>query len=62
MLESVCNKVAGLQLSCEYFKIFKSSFNHKTYPVAASKKFINFPGKHEWQRRNRFIFLKDMTE
>ena len=46
MLESLFNKVAGLQLSCEYFKIFKNSFFHKTTPVAASEKFINFPGKH----------------
>ena len=29
MLESLFNKVAGLQLSCEYFEIFKSSFFHK---------------------------------
>ena len=36
VLESVFNKVAGLQLSCEYCEIFKNSFFHKTPPVAAS--------------------------
>ena len=45
MLESVFNKVAGLQLSCKYCKIFKNSFFHKTSPVAASEKFIIFQGK-----------------
>ena len=57
VLESLDNKVAGLQLSCEYCAIFKNSFFHKTSPVAASEKFINFPGKQQWRRRNRFIFL-----
>ena len=42
--ESLFNKVAGLQLSCEYCKNFKNSFFHKTPPVAASEKFKNFPG------------------
>ena len=51
-VESVFNKVAGLQLSCKYCETFKSSFFHKTRPVAASEKFINFPGKHVWRRRN----------
>ena len=50
VLEYVFNKVAGLQLSCGYCKIFKSSFFHKTHPVTASEKFINFLGKHEWRR------------
>ena len=36
VLESFFNKVAGLQLSSEYCKIFKDSFFHKTPPVAAS--------------------------
>ena len=40
-LESVFNKVAGLQLSFEYCKIFKNSFFHKTPLMAASEKFIN---------------------
>ena len=57
VLESVFNKVAGLQLSCEYCEIFKKSFFRKTSPVAASEKFINFPAKHQWWRRNRFIYL-----
>ena len=61
MLESVFNKIAGLQLSCEYCKIFKSGFFHKIPPVAASEKFINFPGKHQWRGRNRFIFLINTT-
>ena len=62
MLESLFNDVAGLQLSCEYCKIFKNSFFHKAPPVAASEKFINFPGKHQWRRFNRFFFLKNTTE
>ena len=44
--ESLFYKVVGLQLSCEYGKIFKNSFLHKTPPVAASSKFIDFLGKH----------------
>ena len=62
MSESVFNKVAGLELSCEYCETFKNSVFHKTHPVAASEKFINFPGKHEWRRRNRFSFLINTTE
>ena len=62
MLESRFNKVAGLQLSCEYCEIFKNSFFHKTPPLAASEKFINFPGKHQWRRRNKFIFFINTTE
>ena len=57
VLECVFNKVVGLELSCEYCEIFKNSCFHKTPPVSASKKFINFPGKSQWRRRNRFIFL-----
>ena len=57
VLESLYNKVAGLQLSCEYCKIFKNSFFHKTHPVAASEKFISFQGKHQWRIRYRSIFL-----
>ena len=33
---------------------------HRT-SVAASEKFINFPGKHQWRRRNEFIFLVNAT-
>ena len=62
MIESVFNKVAGLQLSCDYCEIFKNSFFHKTPLVAASGKFINFPGKRQWQRRNRFVFLINTIE
>ena len=65
VLESVFNKVAGvlsLQLSCEYCKIFRKSFFYKTPPVAASEKFINFPEKHQWRRRNRLIFLINTSE
>ena len=54
MLESLFDKVAGLQLSCEYCEIFKNIFFHKTPPVAASEKFINLQGKHQWWRRTRF--------
>ena len=60
MLEYVFNRVAGLQLSCEYCKVFKNSFFQKTPPVAGSEKSINLPGKHQWWRRNRFIFLLNM--
>ena len=46
-LGSVFNKVAGLQLSCEYCETnivkIENSFFHKTPPVAASEEFINFP-------------------
>ena len=61
-LESVFNKVAGLQLSCKYCEFFKSRFFHKIPPVAASEKFLNLPGKHQWRRRNRFTFLINMIE
>ena len=47
MLESVLNKVACLKRSFEYCEIFKNSFSHKTPSVAAFKKVINFPGKHQ---------------
>ena len=63
MLESLFNKVAGLQLSCEYCKkLLRTYLFHKTSPVAASKKFINFPGKQQWQRCNRFIVVINTTE
>ena len=62
MLESLFNKVAGLERSCEIYKIFKNSFFQKTPPVAASGKFINSPGKQQWRRCNRFIFLINETE
>ena len=62
MFESLLFKIAGLQLSCEYYEIFKNSFFHKSLPVAASEKFINFSGKLQWRWRNRFIFLINTTE
>ena len=62
VLESVFNKVAGMQLSCEYLEIFRNSFFHKTPAVVASEKFMNFPGKHQWRRGNRFIFSINTTE
>ena len=43
-------------------KFFKNSFFHKTPPVAAPEKFINFLLKHQWRRRNRFFFLINSTE
>ena len=61
VLESLFNKVAGLQLSCEYCEIFKNGIFHETTSVVASEKFMNFPGKHQRRRRNRFIFLINMT-
>ena len=62
MLASLLNKAAGLQRSCEYCEIFKNSFFHKTPPVAASQKFINFLGKHDWRERNRFTLLINTTQ
>ena len=50
MLHSVLNKVADLQLSCEYCEIFKNSIFHKKPPVATSEISINFPGKHQWPK------------
>ena len=47
MLDSVFNKVAGLELSCQFWKIFKNSFFHKKPPVVASQIFTNFVGKHQ---------------
>ena len=38
MLESLFNKVTGVQLFCEYCEIFKNSFFHKKPPAAASEK------------------------
>ena len=52
-----CNK-----LRRKYCEIFKNSYFHKTPPVAASEKFINFPGKEQWRRRDRFIVLINTTE
>ena len=62
VLKSLFDKIVGLQLSCDYCKTFKNSFFDKTPSVTDSKKIINFPGKHQWRRRNRFIFLIDTTE
>ena len=62
VLESVLNKIGGLQLSCGFCEIFKNIFFYKTPPVAASEKLINFPGKHQWQNRYRFTFWLNTTE
>ena len=64
MLESVFNDVAGLQLSCEYYEIFKNSFFHETPAVAAFDKFENFPGDvlENWRSCNKFIFLVNIAE
>ena len=51
MSERLFNKVAGLQLSYEIAKFFKSSFFYETA----------FLGKQQ-QRCNRFIFLINTTE
>ena len=45
MLESVFNKVAGVQLSCEYCEIFKNIFFHKTPSVATIAKNHKFSWK-----------------
>ena len=42
-------------------KFYKNSFFDKTPPVAASEKFINFAGKHQWWR-HRFNTLINTTE
>ena len=62
MLESLFDKVAGLQLSCEYCEIFKNIFFHKTPPVAASEKFINLQGNINGGGVLDFIFLINVTE
>ena len=62
MLEPLFDKVAGLQLSCEYCEIFKNIFFHKTPPVAASEKFINLQGNINGGGVLDFIFLINMTE
>ena len=59
VLVSRINKVASLQLSCKYCKIFKYSFFKKTPPVVASEKFTNFPRKYQWPR---CIFLINTAE
>ena len=43
-------------------KFLRTPFFHKAPPVAASEKSLNFPGKRQWRRRNRFIFLLNTTE
>ena len=62
VLESLFNKFAGLQLSCEYYEVFKNNFFYKTPPLAASEKFVNFEEKHQWQKRNRLTILINTTE
>ena len=43
-------------------KIFKNSLFHKTPPMVAFEKFINFPRICQWQRDNRFIILINTAE
>ena len=62
VLKSLFNKVTALQLSCEYYKIFKNSFFHRTPLIVDSEKFRNFSGKHQWRKRNRFTFLINTAE
>ena len=57
VLDFPFNKIPGQQLSFEYCEIFKNDFFHKMPPVTASEIFIYFPGKHQRQRSNRFIFI-----
>ena len=45
VLKSLFNKCVDLQLSCEYCKIFKSTFFDKTSSVAASEKIHELPRK-----------------
>ena len=49
LLEFLFNIATGLQFPVNLAKFFKNSFFHKTPSVAASEKFINFPGKHQWE-------------
>ena len=59
----LCWSLAGQQLSCEYCNFLKNSFFRRTPPVTASEILINFPGKHQWRRRNRSgIFLISTIE
>ena len=46
------NKLQACNFPVTIAKTFKNNFFHKTSAVAASEKFINFPGKHHWRRRN----------
>ena len=54
MLDSVFHKVAVLSFPVNIAKILRTAFFIKKPPVAVSEIFINFPGKHQWRRRNGF--------
>ena len=62
MLESLFNKVAGLQHSYDCCEIFENSFFQKTPPMAGSEKIINLQGKNQWRRRNRSTFSINTAE
>ena len=62
MLDTFKIKLKACNLPVNIAKFFESSFFHKKFPVAASEKFTNFPGKYQWRRRNSFIFLINKTE
>ena len=64
--ENICVGVSLKLQACNVpvniAKFFKNSFFNKTPAVTASEKFINFPKKYQWRRRNRFILLINTTE
>ena len=62
MLESVFIKLQASNFPVNFLKFLRTIFFNKKPPVAASEKFMNFSGKHQWRRRSRFIFLINMTE
>ena len=62
MLESVFNKVAGLQLSSENCKFLRKAFLYKTPPVAASENFINFLGNISGGGVTDLSFIINTTE
>ena len=43
-------------------KRLRTAFFHETAQVVSSENFVNFPEKHQWRKRNRFIFLINTTE
>ena len=55
-------KLQACNFPMKIAKFFKNRFFHKSPPVAACEKFINFPVKHQWQRGKRFIFSINTTE
>ena len=55
-------KLQACNFSVNIGNFFGAAFFKKTPPMEDSEKFINFSGKHQSQRCNRFIFLTNTTE